>query len=142
MTSAASGGGSDMTRVIVYELNEVPWRVVDYYVKKKRASNLARYLSTAAQMTTHTTDVGELHPWSTWPTMHRGVNNEAHGIHYINQDLSDSAKYPPLWELLSRSGKTVGVCGSLQSFPPQTGENMLFHVPDTFAPHGDTHPRK
>ena len=32
--------------------------------------------------------IGELHPWSTWPTVHRGVTNETHRINFINQDLS------------------------------------------------------
>ena len=32
-------------------------------------------------------DEGELHPWSTWPTVHRGVNNNLHKIRFINQDL-------------------------------------------------------
>jgi hypothetical protein len=131
-----------MTKILVYELNEVPWRVIDRYLSNRRFTNLGRLLQTATQLTTRTTDSGELHPWSTWPTMHRGVNNDVHGIRFINQDLSAARVYPPLWQLLADAGTTVGICGCLQSFPPIAHENIKFHIPDTFAPAPDTLPTR
>ncbi len=74
--------------------------------------------------------------------MHRGVSNDAHNIRYINQELSCAADTPPVWEVLTSAGKTVGICGSLQSYPPQKDNKVLFHIPDTFAPTDDTIPRK
>lgn len=129
-----------MTKILVYELNEVPWRVIDRYLASRQSTHLGKLLQTASQLTTHTTDSGELHPWSTWPTMHRGVNNDAHEIRFINQDLTSAQSYPPLWQLLADAGITVGVCGCLQSFPPLAHKNMHFHIPDTFAPAPDTLP--
>jgi len=131
-----------MTKIVVYELNEVPWRVIDRYLASRNSTHLGKLLETAAQLTTRTTDSGELHPWSTWPTMHRGVNNDAHGIRFINQDLTAAKAYPPLWQLLAESGTTVGICGCLQSFPPLAHPNMRFHIPDTFAPAPDTLPHR
>lgn len=131
-----------MSKVLVYELNEVPWRVVDFYLENRPDANLHRFIDSASCITTHTVDSGELHPWSTWPTMHRGVSNDTHDIRYINQDLSCAADTPPIWELLTNSGKTVGICGSLQSYPPLKGRHILFHIPDTFAPEDDTIPPK
>ncbi len=131
-----------MVKLITYELNEVSWKVVDYYISHRRNSHLARFLKTSSELTTHTTDSGELHPWSTWPTMHRGVNNDAHEIRFINQDLSCAKQWPPLWELLADSGVRVGICGCLQSFPPVPHQNILFHIPDTFAAGADTLPAK
>ncbi|NML46557.1 hypothetical protein HHL11_22615 [Ramlibacter sp. G-1-2-2] len=132
-----------MAKILCYELNEVPWRVVDLYVDRFPKSSLAQLLrSGASQITTHTTDSGELHPWSTWPTMHRGVNNDEHNIRYINQDLSCAAQRPPIWDLLTRAGKSVGIAGCLQSYPPVARDEMLFHIPDTFAPESDTIPAK
>ena len=75
-----------------------------------------------------------MHPWSTWPTLHRGVSNHLHGIKYINQDLNKAKKYPPIWEILVKNNLNVGIFGSLQSYPPKLNENYSFYLPDTFAP--------
>jgi hypothetical protein len=131
-----------MTGVLCYELNEVPWRVLDLYVDRRPRSNVAKLLTDAAQITTHTSDSGELHPWSTWPTMHRGVTNDVHNIRFINQDRSCADGTPPLWELVAESGKTVGIAGCLQSYPPLRRQEVLFHIPDTFSPGADAQPKR
>jgi len=131
-----------VTKILVYELNEVPWRVVDFYLQHRPEASLQRFIRNASCMTTHTVDSGELHPWSTWPTMHRGASNDTHGIRYINQDRSCGDATPPVWELVASAGKTVGVCGSLQSYPPMEHPEALFHVPDTFAPGSETRPAR
>lgn len=133
-----------MTRPIVQlELNEVPWRVVDWYVAKRPGSALAACLREATTFTTFTQDVGELHPWTTWPTMHRGVTNERHGITFINQAIPPD--FPPVWELVAdKLPGRVGVFGSLQScgvFPREPGKYAFF-VPDTFATTSMTHPSR
>lgn len=131
-----------MTKIIVYELNEVPWKVMDFYLEQRPNSHCAKFMEKCAKITTHTEDSGELHPWSTWPTMHRGVTNDVHNIRFINQDLSCAGASPPLWEILEQSQKTVGICGSLQSYPPLDLDNVLFHIPDTFSTAADTKPAK
>lgn len=128
--------------LIVYELNEVPWRVIDWYVRLRPNSALARLLGRAKTFTTVTKDEGELHPWTTWPTFHRGVNNTQHKIRFINQNLDDAKLYPPVWESLSQAGKRVGVFGSLQSYPPPKTDAYEFYVPDTFSPGCETLPVK
>lgn len=128
--------------LIVYELNEVPWRVIDWYVRRNPDSALVRILARAQTFTTVTKDEGELHPWTTWPTLHRGVNNNVHNIRFINQSLAEADGYPPVWETLQASGKRVGVFGSLQSYPPPESGDYEFYVPDTFAPGPETWPTK
>lgn len=128
--------------LIVYELNEVPWRVIDWYARLRPSSALARLLGRAQAFTTLTKDEGELHPWTTWPTFHRGVTNTQHKIHFINQSLAEATLYPPIWETLSRAGKRVGVFGSLQSYPPPKEDAYEFYVPDTFSPGCETLPAK
>ena len=82
-------------KLIIYELNEIPRRLVDYYIETFPKSYLALICQEGIIMNTFTKDSGELHPWSTWPTVHRGVYNDLHNIRSINQDLSFSKKYPP-----------------------------------------------
>lgn len=128
--------------ILLYELNEVPWRVVDWYVARRPKSALADLLPRCETWTTVTHDVGELHPWVTWPTLHRSVYNTTHGIAFINQDLSQASAYPPLWEQIAGAGKSVGVFGSLQSYPPPASGPYAFYVPDTFAPGPETLPAR
>ena len=128
--------------LVVYELNEVPWRVIDWYVRRKPDSALARMLNQANTLTTVTRDEGELHPWTTWPTLHRGVTNSVHKIRFINQSLAEAKAYPPVWETLQTAGKRVGLFGSLQSYPPPEAGGYEFYVPDTFAPGPETLPHK
>ncbi len=129
--------------LVVYELNEVPWRVIDWYVRRKPDSALGRMLNQGNTLTTVTRDEGELHPWTTWPTLHRGVTNSVHNIRFINQSLAEAKDYPPVWEALQNVGKRVGLFGSLQSYPPpKVGGSYEFYVPDTFSPGPESWPHK
>jgi hypothetical protein len=128
--------------LIVYELNEVPWRVIDWYARRKPASALARLLGLSKTFVTITRDDGELHPWTTWPTFHRGVTNSQHNIRFVNQNLDGASLYPPIWETVCKAGKRVGVFGSLQSYPPIRDNAYAFYIPDTFAPGCETYPDK
>ena len=129
-------------KLIVYELNELPRRLIDYYVKLKPNSNFSRLIKKGLILNTKSFDDGELHPWSTWPTVHRGVNNNIHNIRFINQDLEFSKNYPPIWELLLESKKKIGIFGSLQSYPPINNKNVEFYLPDTFAPNSLAYPKE
>ncbi|MGE0828727.1 MAG: hypothetical protein AB7O04_05165 [Hyphomonadaceae bacterium] len=118
----------------------MPWRVVDWHVARRPKGALARLLERASPFVTVTKDVGELSPWITWPTLHRGVYNTDHGLLFLNQDRACAAAYPPLWDVAAKAGKSVGVFGSLQSYPPTDGLPFAFFVPDTFAPSPQTIP--
>ena len=120
--------------LIVYELNEVPKKVLDYYILKRPQSNLAFLIRNGLFKQTYTNDLGELHPWSTWPTVHRGVTNKLHSIKFLNQDKECAKKYPPIWEILEKSGISIGIFGSLQTYPPYKNKNVAFFLPDTFSP--------
>ena len=128
------------TPVILYELNEVSWQVVDWYIGRNPHGNFANILGMSRSYTTVTTDVGELHPWVTWPTLHRGVDNRSHGIEFLNQDLTRASEFPPVWETAAKAGKRVGVFASLQSYPPPPDDAYAFYIPDTFAPQPGTIP--
>ena len=128
--------------LILYELNEVPLKLIKKYISLKPKSAFAKLLKKGKLINTITYDKGELHPWTTWPTLHRGVNNDKHNIQFINQPLEKSRKYPPLWDILQNNGHKIGIFGSLQSYPPQIKKNVLFYLPDTFAPKPKAYPSK
>ena len=132
-----------MSRTIVlFELNEVPWEILDDYVAARPASALARVLARSHCYTSMAADRGHLSPWTTWPTLHRGVNDERHMIASFGQDraLADR-QFPPVWSLLHDAGVSVGVCASLHTYPaPDDLGSYAFYLPDAFASEPLAHP--
>jgi hypothetical protein len=122
-------------RIILYELNEVPFRVLDWYCRRHPGSAFARILPDCAQYETRTEDQGHLSPWITWPSLHRGVSGAEHGIQELGQDTAEvDRRCPPLWMLVARQGLKAGVCGSLHSYPlPRDLSGYSFFIPDVFA---------
>ena len=119
--------------VLLLEINEVPWRVVDTY--RKRFSNIDAFFRKASLWTSYCHDEGELSPWVSWPTLHRGMTNTSHGVLNLGQD-PQTFKGTPLWKELTARGLSVGICGSLQSWPAEDPGVGGFYVPDTFAHDG------
>ena len=122
-------------KIILFELNEVPFRVIDSFCQWRPRSTFARLLPSCHHYETYTEDKSDLSPWKTWPTLHRGVNDEKHLIQDFGQDLADvDREYPPIWRLLAAGGVSTGVGGSLHSYPmPADLSGYAFYLPDTFA---------
>lgn len=131
-------------KIILFELNEVPFRIVEEYCRWRPESALARRLPQFHQYETYAEDIGHLSPWKTWPTLHRGVTNDRHLIADFGQDLRDvDREFPPLWRILSQNGVRTGVCGSLHTYPmPERPEDYAFFLPDTFAAGAECFPQK
>lgn len=121
-----------MKPVLLLEINEIPWRLIDRYVDDPAYPHLRQFMCAAEQYTTVTVDSGELSPWVTWPTLHRGMSSDHHHIRYLGQDPSTFAG-KPIWDEVTERGGSVGVFGSLQSWPPKPPGQNGFYVPDTFA---------
>lgn len=130
-------------KLILFELNEVPWKVMDDFCKKFPDSFLAKNIAKCYKYETVTPDAGELSPWITWPTFHRGVDNNSHHISDFNQDMTEAnQKYPSVWEILHKNGIKTGVCGSMHSSPPPADYRKYdFFIPDPFATSKDAHPK-
>ena len=133
-----------MRKIILFELNEVPFTVLDYYVEKFPTSNLAKIFQKCQQYKTVTEDTGHLSPWITWPTLHRGVPNTVHGIQDFGEDLTElDQQYPPVWKLLHEAGVSCGMFASMHSYPPPKDYKKYgFYVPDPFAGGSESHPEK
>ncbi len=124
-----------MYKIIFFELNEVPTRIVNYYMEESPNSWIAKNYARFKKYNTFTENQGHLSPWNTWPTLHRGVASDKHYISDFNQDLSKVDKqYPPIWQLLADKGVKTGVFGSLHSrLMPRDMQKYGFFVPDVFA---------
>ena len=131
-------------KIIFFELNEVPYKIIHHFCKFYPESSLAKVFANGKKYETYAEDQGHLSPWVTWPTVHRGVTNEKHFISDFGQDLNEQEKqYPPIWNLLSQKGIKTGLFGSLHTYPlPTDIENFSFYVPDTFAAGSECFPKK
>ncbi|MEO5668440.1 MAG: hypothetical protein ABIR96_10300 [Bdellovibrionota bacterium] len=116
--------------VLLLEINEVPWRIIDTY--RTDFPHIDAFFKKAALWTSYCHDENELSPWVTWPTLHRGMTNTQHGVLNLGQ-APQTFKGKAIWEELTARGLNVGVCGSLQSWPPTDPGRGGFFVPDTFA---------
>lgn len=129
-------------RIVLFELNEVPFRVIDHYCAQHPDSTFGKLLHSSRQFRTHIEAKQDLSPWRTWPTVHRGVPDWRHQITNFGEDLSEVNKaYPPIWQLLRRAGVQTGVFNSLHSYPvPADAKDHCFFVPDPFATESTTFP--
>ena len=131
-------------KIVLFEMNEVPFKILDQFIRWAPDSVMASRLPGCQQFGTLTQDVSPLTPWMTWPGVHRGVNDECHRITEFGQDLSEIDRaFPPLWEFLRRNGVRVGMFGSLHSYPMPTDlDGYDFYIPDTFAAGSECFPKK
>ncbi len=132
-----------MKKIILFELNEVPYRILDNYVGNHPHSFMAKFLNKCQQYETFTEDNIALDPWISWPTFHRGVNDEQHGILHLGQvaEKEIDERFPPIWKRLRQAGASVGVFGSLNT--AITEENIRdysFYLPDYFAGDASAYP--
>ena len=129
--------------IILFELNEVPFQVLDHAVQSDPYGFLDRATARMRQYRTElTVDYGQLDPWISWPTLHRGVPDGKHGILHLGQNLSRAdAEFPPVWQILQENGVSTGVFGSLHSSAvPADYNDYAFYLPDYFATDAVAHP--
>lgn len=123
--------------VIVYELNEVPWRVVDYYVERRPGSHMAELLSGGQCLTTRHDDSVHLSPWRTWPTLHMSTYD--HNSFDLGQDPA-TFRGDPIWDVADRAGLSVGIFAPMQSWPARQFRSGGFYIPDIFSRDSKTYP--
>jgi hypothetical protein len=119
-------------KIILYELNEVPWEIVDLYTSLHPASNISRLLASSETYTTVDSDSAGLSPWRTWPTFHKSLLAADHNSYDLGQD-PDTFRGTNIWEAVDAAGQSVGLFGALQTWPVRPYKNCVFYVPDTFA---------
>lgn len=133
------GASATDPAVVLYELNEVPWRLVDEFVRHEPRSTLTRLLTEGDTLTTVDDDTAHLSPWRTWPTVHRSMYTAEHNSWELGQDPA-TFRGVDLWDVLDDAGVPVGLFGLLQTWPPREFASGGFCVPDTFARDASTVP--
>ncbi len=129
-------------KIIVLELNEVPWKVIDTFIERNPSSTFAQVMGKSGRINTLLPDTGQLHPKTSWQTFHRGVPDHTHEIREYNQLKSAGHdNNPTMWELAQKAGKRVGCGASIGSWPiPADTTNIDFWFADPFAPDPESIP--
>lgn len=128
-------------KVLLLELNEVNWMVVDKLIAQHGHDYLPNFarLRSGGSWCTQVADEQPPHldPWVTWVTLHTGVPREVHGAAVLEQS-AESISAKRLWDYVDEAGKSVGVFGSISAYPPHKVDGFM--VPGPFAPGDETFP--
>jgi hypothetical protein len=124
--------------VVLYELNEVPWLVLDRFVTERPHSHLRGLLDSAKCETTINDEQG-VQPWRSWPTIHTGLPSSEHRSLRLGEDPA-VFRGEPIWVTAESAGLPVGLFGVLQSWPPHKPHHGGFYVPDTFSLTDEAYP--
>lgn len=130
---------SDVSVVFV-ELNEADRHFLEKFIKAGKLPTLARMRSAGAFVRTRVPGWSfkdarswrEIMPWIIWPSVYTGLSPAEHGIVAFGQDTS-SIRGKCIWDVLDQKGLSVGVLGSLLSYPPRNGGHAAFYVPENLA---------
>ena len=123
-----------MKPLILFEVLELPWFLLQMYAKDHPESHLASLLGHSLTASVITESTKNLRSWVASTTMHRGVSQHTHGLKFINQ--KEPLIHPPIWVALARQGRRIGVFGASYShaWKEAVPEQTAFYVPEKFAP--------
>jgi Type I phosphodiesterase / nucleotide pyrophosphatase len=130
-----------LRKVLLLELNEVNWRVVDQLVSERGEAFLPNFGRLRSEGSWSVQSAVErpplLDPWITWVTLHTGVRPDVHGASVLEQ-AAQTITAKRTWHYASEAGRTVGIFGSMSAYPPPPFAGFV--VPGPFAPGNETHP--
>ena len=125
-------------KVLLVEVNEVTWNLIDPLIEQGELPTFARLKREGAWASPSSVDLPPmLEPWITWTTVHTGRPQPDHNVFFLQQP-PETIQAKRTWEICHEAGLSVGVYGSLCSWPPQPVK--AFYVPDTFAQDTATYP--
>jgi len=125
-------------KVILMEINEITWDLIDPLIAEGKLPTFAKLKREGTWGSPLSVDLPpQLDPWITWTTVYSGREQAEHNVFFLQQP-HDTIKAKRIWEYLREKGVSVGIYGSLCSWPPVQMKG--FHVPDTFSPDNQTYP--
>ncbi len=126
-------------KVLLVEFNEITWRFIDPLCAKGRLPTFSEFMDQGTRGSPIAVEgPGSLDPWISWTTLYTGRPQEEHGVRFLEQP-PETVTGPRIWEIAADAGKTLGIYGSIMSWPPRS-DVRGFWVPSTFSPTPDTFP--
>lgn len=133
--------------IVFVEINEADRHFLEKFIKAGKLPTLARMRAEGAFSTTRIPGWSfkderswrEIMPWIIWPSLYTGLPASEHGILAFGQDPS-SIVGKCIWDVLDRHGLSVGVLGSLLSYPPRNHGHAAFYIPENLADDAECFP--
>lgn len=141
MIATKTRAGLAQNRSVVFvEVNEAERHFLEQGIKAGRLPHFARMTAGGAFLRTRVRGYDPsqekawrlISPWIIWPSVYSGLEPEQHGIIGFGQDTS-SIRGRCIWDVLDAHHVSVGVFGSLMSYPPRTSGNARYYVPEGLA---------
>jgi hypothetical protein len=127
-----------MKKVLLIELNEITWDLIDPLMAQGKLPTFARLKREGAWASPMSVDLPpQLDPWITWTTLYTGCPQADHNVYFLEQP-PETIRAERIWEHCHEQGLKVGVFGSICSWPPRRVNG--YYVPDTFAQDSSTYP--
>lgn len=122
-----------MSQLLLVELNEINFELVEKYATVGVLPNFARFLGQHGfTETTSETDYEHLEPWIQWVTAHTGMSYAEHGVFRLGDIVH--ADHPQIWERLEARGLRVGAVSPMNA--KYRLDDPAFFVPDPWTPTG------
>lgn len=118
-------------RLILLELNEINFDVVEKYVAKDstRFPSLTKLLSEARIRTSSEKKYEELEPWIQWASVHTNKTYAEHGIFRLGDIVGSGV--PQIFEKLEQAGYKVGAISAMNS--ENRLKNPAYFMPDPWT---------
>ncbi len=132
-----------MERTIVLEVNEVPKRVVEWWIDRRPDSPLAALVARGSLTETILDEElpRDLYPSQSWASLGMGTPYIEHGVFWYGDPKP--AAFPFYWQAAAEAGRSVGLLGVLHTSPRAelaAGSNYRFVMPDLFGDDASTVP--
>ena len=119
-----------MDKLIFWEMNEINFEYVNYYIKQGKLPNWKSFIETHGLFTTTSeTKYEELEPWIQWPTVRTGLTYAEHQVFRLG-DMEES-EVKQHWELLEEKGFSVAALSPING--ANRTKNSPFWIPDPWV---------
>lgn len=126
-------------KVLFAEFNEITWRFIEPLAAQGKLPTFAEFMRYGAVGSPFADEVPpNLDPWISWTTVYTGRPQGEHGVRFLEQP-PETVRGPRVWDIAADGGKSIGVFGSIMSWPPRK-DICGFWVPSTFSPSPETFP--
>jgi len=134
-----------MGRAIVVEANEIPPRVVDWWIEHTPTTPLRALRESGTYVHTRLEETlpRDLYPSQSWASVGMGAPWAEHGVFWYGDPKPATHRF--YWQRAADAGKTVGLVGVLHSSPVAqqcAHPNFRFVIPDVFSDDPTTIPAK
>jgi len=119
-----------MTKLILWEMNEINFEYVRMYIQKGKLPNWKKFIeqhgisNTISEKLYH-----ELEPWIQWPTVRTGLTYQEHEIFRLGD--VEKSKHKQHWEILEERGYSVSAISPINA--ANRVSNSPFWIPDPWV---------